>query len=213
LKLVHPEIARVLTSGFREVAPEHAVAKYVTHVSSLGFLKQLLKEVKLMGGYQQLESSGHLCSDDVLVEHLVLLAHRKEIDLKGMVKHAAVPTGFKCGVGSPTGNNCYISSVCQCLQGAPQEGPLHEELCRKIRAAGLGPLWKEANYIEASPETLQFIANHILGPSCSVTCWLYSGFDGGNEANIACGPVGNSQHHVIHLFNPVGVHFDPLWKA
>lgn len=206
LHLVQPQLASVLTSRFRELAPAYAVEKYEQHVASNGFTQQLLKEIKAVGGLPDLGST------DLLVEHLVMLVDRKEVDLRGMVRHAGTPAGFERGVGSPSGNNCFISSVCQSIQGAHAEGSEHEALCRQIRAAGVGIHWQEQNYIEASSETLQFVAQHLLGPDCSVECWVYASFDGSNITSLDCGHPGNGQHLEIHLFNPVGVHFDPLWK-
>ena len=172
LKLMHPVLASFLTERFRKVAPEYAVAKYMHHVSS---------SAMLLGGLPQLGS------DELLVEHLVLVVDRKEVDLQGMAQHAATPSGFRRGVGSPAGNNCFISSVCQSLQGVPSEGPLHEELCRNIRAAGVGTLWAQNNYIEASTSTLQFIAGNLLVAVSNVTCWVYSSYDGSNITKVACG--------------------------
>ena len=83
----------------------------------------------------------------------------------------------------------------------------------QIRAAGFDGLWGEKNYIEAAPETLHFVAQHILEGSFRVTCWVHSSYDGSNVTKVVCGAADSAQQHEIHLFNPVGVHFDPLWPS
>ena len=61
--------------------------------------------------------------------------------------------------------------------------------------------------------TLDFIAKSVLGGGYSVVCHLYSGWDGGNLHEVRCGMLEAepARTRVIHVYNPSGVHFDPLW--
>ena len=203
-----PALKALLVERFSQIAPACAHAEYGEFVQSTRFDRRLLKEVALQGGLPAGSQS-----EEVLHEWLVLLVDRKEIDLGGMVANAAVPAGVTRGQGSMRGSSCFISSVVQTLTGVAGAGDEHEQLCAQIRHAGRNNLWSTSNFIEASAETLGFIAGHVLGPGHSVVLNLYSSHDGSNVTHITCGePAGRSQLK-IHMFNPTGVHFDPLWPV
>lgn len=201
-----PALKALLIERFRDLAPACAHAKYTEFVQSQEFDQRLFKEVALQG---RLTPGGQ--SEEALQEWLVLLVDRKEIDLAGMVVNAAIPTGFKRGRGSMRGNNCFISSVVQALTGVSGGGDEHDQLCAQIRQAGTGKLWSGSNFIEASAVTLEFITEQVLGSGHLVLLNLYSSYDGSNVSQIPCGAPGRHTQHQIHVLNPTGVHFDPLW--
>lgn len=201
------DVKSELCARFKNIAPTDALGTYTAYVYSEAFDERVLKEVLAIGGFPD-----HLQAGD-LAEWLVLLVDRKEVDLKGMVANSRVPSGFERGAGSTKGNNCFISSVVQCLRGAAASGFDHEEECAALRRAGSGNVWGERDFIVASPETLLFVATAVLGQEGDVTCTIYSAHDGSNVTVVRTGHVGDhARAHDISLFNPVGVHFDPLWR-
>ena len=85
--------------------------------------------------------------------------------------------------------------------------------CAAVRLAGAGSLWGEKDFIQASPETLAFVTAVVLGGGIAVVCTIYSSHDGSNVAVLkTAGDAGEQDTYRIDLFNPVGVHFDPLWR-
>ena len=121
------------------------------------------------------------------------------------------------GACSMTGNNCVISSVAQCLFGTSDFASKEQlQLCSEVRAAGVGTYWQKGDFIEASSETLGFVAAQVLGCAhLHVELQLHSGHDGDNIEVIHSGTIDSqrSAPHTIHVYNPVGVHYDPLWFA
>ena len=60
------------------------------------------------------------------------------------------------------------------------------------------------------------VAAEVLGcANVHVELQLHSGHDGGNTEVIHSGTIDSqcSGTHTIHLYNPVGAHYDPLWFA
>lgn len=72
-----------LVSEFRTMAPDFAVPQYRSHLCTLDFERTLLREIAL-----QDENLSDFDSHEALLHWLVLLVHRKEIDLAGMVRNA-----------------------------------------------------------------------------------------------------------------------------
>lgn len=197
-----------LIEDFKLMAPGHAVHAYNAYVQSTAFEQRLLREL-----HNQEACFADLPNETACLDWLLLLVHRKEVDLGGMVANARVPNGYQRGRGSMQGNNCWISSVMQCLRGCSEQGPSHLAECAKIRTAGIDALWGPRNFVEANHMNLAFVADHVLGPGHTVVCDLFSGHDGRMRGQIrsGCGRNDDPTTHIIHVFNPTGVHFDPLW--
>ena len=208
VRLAIPAVQTFLVDRFSQIAPASAFDKYNAFVQSEAFRERLLKEVAL-----QEDSPLEYESPELLREWLLLLVDRKEVDLAGMVVNAAVPGGFSRGKGSMAGNNCFISSVAQALLGLASAGEEHDKFCAQIRRAGMGDLWGANNFILASAETLAFISDQVLGPGHAVFLTLHSSHDGSNVVHIESGCSDTRAQKSIHIFNPTGVHFDPLWPA
>ena len=210
-----PAVKVSLLERFRGMAPKSAHAAYANFLHSESFDQRLLQEVRGQGGLPaEAVSPDYISAAGFLHEYLIGLIDRKEVDLGGMVANSRVPVGFARGRGSMEGNNCFISSIIQALLGKDLHGPEHHESCAKIRQAGLGTLWLANNFIEANPETLAFVTAHVLGKGQAVVCHLYSSYDGTTVSEVRCGDATTPAElwHVIHLFNPTGVHFDPLQR-
>ena len=221
LDTVLPAVKVSLVERYRSIiqdgaGTDTAVPRYESYVHSDAFDKRLLQEIRLQGGVPGVaNSSDYVTVAGFLHEYLISLIDRKEIDLGGMVANSRVPDGFARGRGSMAGNNCFISSVVQALLGESLYGPEHNKVCAKIREAGIRrDLWQEADFIEANPATLAFVTLSVLGKGHAVVCRCYSSHDGTTVTNVCCddGSTPEGQKHVIHVFNPTGVHFDPLWE-
>ena len=213
IQMALPAVKVSLVQRFRCMAPSSDRAAYASFVYSEAFDQRLLKEIRLQGELPvEARSPDYVSAAGFLHEYLMGLNDRKEIDLGGMVANNRVPDGFVRGRGSMAGNNCFMSSVMQALLGKDLHGPEHHEACAKIRRAGLGTLWQASNFIEANPETLAFVTGHVLGEVQAVVCHFYSSRDGTTVFDVRCGDTSTpkGRRHVIHVFNPIGVHFDPL---
>ena len=85
-------------------------------------------------------------------------------------------------------------------------------LCASIRSHGKSQgLWGAHDFIVAVPETIAFTSREILGNTVAVHLTLHSGFDGMNVHEVKTLGVPPCAVFSIHMYNPVGVHFDPLW--
>jgi hypothetical protein len=218
MKLALPAVKTSLVQRFESIAPKTAVAAHAEYVHSNLYDERLVEEIRQQIKQGSLPDAAtspeYIIAAGFWHEYLMGLNDRKEIDLGGMVANNRVPAGFVRGRGSMQGNNCFISSVMQALVGKELRGPEHDEACAQIRRAGLGQLWRANNFIEAIPSTLSFVTRHVFGEDRSVMCHLYSSRDGTTLEDVACGEcsAGEGPQHHIHMFNPTGVHFDPLWK-
>ena len=143
---------------------------------------------------------------------MVDLVDRKEADLQGMVADAHPPPGFLRGRGSAAGNNCLISSIAQALPGTGDQSQGHIDVCANIRRRGAGFFWDERSFIEASEAALAFICDCLMEGFLIIHMTLHCGHDGGNFQEVRTeGAVREGLPRAIHLYNPVGVHFDPLF--
>ena len=109
-----------LVDDFKLMAPGHAVYAYRAYVESTAFEQRLLREL-----HHQEACLTDFPNEAACLDWLLLLVHRKEVDLGGMVANARIPNGFQRGCGSMQRNNCWISSVMQCLRGRSEQGPSH----------------------------------------------------------------------------------------
>ena len=125
--------------------------------------------------------------------------------------------GYVRNEGSMRGNDCFISSAVQTLQGACGSSQRHLDICADIRNRGRGVAWDSGNFIEASEATLEFVTQCVLGENAPpVHIIVYSGRDGLQEKilNAGCESRGDvDDPRAIHIFSLLGVCFDPSWPA
>eukprot|EP00928_Gymnodinium_smaydae_P045875 TRINITY_DN30537_c0_g1_i1.p1 TRINITY_DN30537_c0_g1~~TRINITY_DN30537_c0_g1_i1.p1 ORF type:complete len:371 (+),score=45.41 TRINITY_DN30537_c0_g1_i1:161-1273(+) len=121
-----------------------------------------------------------------------------------------LPRSFRCGVGSARGHNCWISSLVQLLRGFPESGIRHDAECAEIREQGVAAgVWRPSpDHITAGPEEVQVVVN-ALGLDEVPTVVILAGL----QADMRQEVPGMPGSGTIYLFNPVGVHFDPLWPG
>jgi len=127
---------------------------------------------------------------------------------RALPHNVSLPPGFRCGVGSTSDNNCFISSLVQLLRGAPEAGPLHTTECAQIRRLGVqAGVWRgPPAHIEADHDAVALVCQalqHDAVPSVVVFAGLH--------ADLRQEVPGAAGARTLHLFNPVGMHFDPLW--
>ena len=198
-----------LVDRFKGMAPDTAVPQYASYVMSQHFQDILLRECATA------QADLSFLTSQARIEWLMQLVDRKEIDVRGMVANSRPPDGFLRGCGSMAGNNCFISSVVQALAGVGDSGQEHDSLCADIRRRGAGVFWDEKSFVTASESALAFICDCAIPdafPRVHVT--LYSGHDGGHRQEICTeGAARQGPLRHIHIYNPVGVHFDPLFAV
>jgi hypothetical protein len=200
-------LTSTLIQRFNDIAPASAVLQYESFATSQRFEDILLRECSAVGADRKAFDSMEAC-----VGWLVELVDRKEADLQGMVADAHPPPGFLRGRGSAAGNNCLISSIAQALLGTGDQSQGHIDVCANIRRRGAGLFWDERSFIEASEAALAFICDCLMEGFPIIHMTLHCGHDGGNCQEVrAEGAVREGPPRAIHLYNPVGVHFDPLF--
>lgn len=145
-----------------------------------------------------------------LARDLDLLEKGSEEDKLRVIRSANIrePPGFTRGMGSVVGNNCWISSLLQLLREAPASGLEHDEECAFVRelgvAAGVWPVSPE--HIEAGPEAVGLVCQYVQR-ALPPTVIIFAGRHGDLRQDV-CSVEGAP---CVHMFNPLGRHFDPLW--
>lgn len=120
------------------------------------------------------------------------------------------PPGFRCGVASMAGSNCWISSLVQLLRGTPANGPVHDMECMKIRKIGVAAgAWPSSPIdIEATSEAVEMVCSAIdHQPVPNVVVFA------GSHATLRQDIMSSPDAPTVHMFNPHGQHYDPLWPV
>jgi len=146
-----------------------------------------------------------------LAQFLVSLVYQKDLyEAAAPIVHR-VPVGFIRGYASAAGLNCLVRSALQLLTECPctdASKPQQLERCTEIRARGVQLKRLPAQGFLDASKHLRFVSDAIM-PGADVSWIIHSGRDGDLEQRI--GP--RTSEVVLHLYNPVGVHFEPLWPA
>lgn len=129
---------------------------------------------------------------------------------RALPKNVHLPPEFACGVGSTKGNNCWISSLVQLVRGAPDAGFLHDAECASIRDQGVhAGVWAASpDHIAAGIEAIEMVC-HALQCEHVPNVVILAGL----RADLRQEVLSNPANRTVCMFNPVGMHFDPLWPA
>lgn len=131
------------------------------------------------------------------------------IDGSPLLDDFSPPIGFRRGVGSSDGNNCWISSLVQLLRGAPARGFEHEAECGKIRRFGvsIGAWAAGSTHIDADSDAVEAVCRVVQKPVPNVV--IFAGPRGEMCQDIPSTPGAP----IVFMFNARGLHYDPLWPV
>ena len=181
------------------------------------FMKRLCEELKIATSVQSSLAAGMAEGLNgnlgTATSVLLTLVYQKELHAGGILIQAPIPNGFRKGLASADGYNCFIASCLQQLENMEvgDSNQEHKQRCRVLRLAGVADgVWERSpETIDLSDQTFSFILQYLGLPVDQWQCLCYGGHHG--DLLARAGPL-HAPHHCC-LWNRCGTHYEPLWPA